>query len=197
MGKKHAFLLVTCAMLVTSPAVATTPVPSPSPTQTVVSICAPIATGIPQKVPEPKCPQDMRTLGRGPVVHGTTRPKAIHPHLKSRFLTAQTAAANLGFKISVHSGWRSWETQSRLYQNALTKYKSPKVASRWVLPPDKSMHVWGVALDLHFDNAAAQNWFRWNSNHFGLCRTYKNEWWHFEPVISPGDKCPPMQPFAK
>jgi LAS superfamily LD-carboxypeptidase LdcB len=121
----------------------------------------------------------------------------MHPHLKNRFLAAQIAAHKLGFRLSVRSGWRSWQTQSRLYQNALTKYKSVRVANRWVLPPEKSMHVWGVAIDIHFGSPAARNWFRWNSSHFGLCRTYQNEWWHFEPVISPGQKCPAMQPFAK
>ncbi|MCX6404856.1 MAG: D-alanyl-D-alanine carboxypeptidase family protein [Actinobacteria bacterium] len=197
MGKKHTFLLCLCPILVASPALANTPTPSPSPSLVTISLCAPIATGIPQKVLESKCPEGTRTLGRGPVIHGTARPKGLHPHLRNRFLSAQSAAQNLGFKISVHSGWRSWQTQARLYQNALTKYKSARVASRWVLPPEKSMHVWGVALDVQFGSAAAQNWFRWNSNHFGLCRTYKNEWWHYEPVISPGGKCPPMQPFAR
>jgi len=197
MGTKYTFLLSLCAILVGSPALANTPAPSASPNDTAVSICAPITTGIPQKVPEIKCPAGMRTLGRGRILHGSVRPSAIHPHLRSRFLAAQTTAANLGFKISVRSGWRSWETQSRLYQNALAKYGAARIASRWVLPPEKSMHVWGVALDVQFGSTAAQNWFRWNSNHFGLCRPYKNEWWHYEPVISPGDKCPPMQPFAK
>lgn len=139
----------------------------------------------------------MYTLGRGPVLHGDQRPKVIHPHLKNRFLAAQTAAKNLGFNISVRSGWRSWNTQATLYRAALAKYKSERVARRWVLPPERSMHVWGVAIDVQFATPAAKNWFRWNSPHFGLCRTYKNEWWHFEPVISPGAKCPAMQPYAQ
>jgi len=197
MAIKRALLFSMCGMLMASPALAIPVSPSPSPTQPPVSVCAPITTGIPQKVQEPNCPRDMRTLGRGPLVHGTERTKGIHPHLLNRFLSAQTAARNLGFTVRIHSGWRSWDTQALLYENALVKYKSASVASRWVLPPEKSMHVWGVALDLHFGSSKAQNWFRWNSNHFGLCRTYQNEWWHYEPVISPGEKCPPMQPFAK
>ena len=197
MVNKHAILLGMCVIFVASPALATTASPTPSPEGEIISICAPKTTGIPEKIHEAKCPLDMLTLGRGPVVHTTERPKVMHPHLKNRFLAAQTAAKNLGFKLSVRSGWRSWQTQSHLYQNALIEYKSARVAIRWVLPPEKSMHVWGVALDIHFASPAAKNWFRWNSNHFGLCRTYQNEWWHFEPVISPGQKCPAMQPFAK
>jgi len=201
MVKKSAFLLGICAILVASPSwassVSPSASPSPSPSAIAISLCAPISTGIPRKIEAPKCPHGTRTLGLGPVVHAATRPQAIHPHLRNRYLAAQTVGKDLGYKISVRSGWRSWETQARLYQNALTKYKSAQIASRWVLPPQKSMHVWGVALDIQFGSSKAKTWFRWHSNRFGLCRTYQNEWWHYEPIISPGEKCPAMKPYAR
>ena len=119
-----------------------------------------------------------------------------YPQLRSRFIAARTVARDLGFRISIRSGWRSWSVQQSMYERALSQYGDPKIASRWVLPPDKSMHVWGVAIDVHFASPQARNWFRWNSNRFGLCRIYQNEWWHYEPTISPGAKCAPLKPFA-
>ena len=199
MVKKSTFIFATM-FLVSAPstfAATVSPTPSPSPSALTISICAPISTGIPQKIQTSHCPSGMYTLGRGPVLHSLQRPHGMHPHLKNRFLSAQRAGKNLGFNISIRSGWRSWNTQGKLYRAALIKYKSERVAQHWVLPPERSMHVWGVAIDIHFATTAARTWFKWNSAHFGLCRTYKNEWWHFEPVISPGDKCPAMQPFAK
>lgn len=31
------------------------------------------------------------------------------------------------------------------------------------------------------------------SEEFGLCRTYENEWWHFEVTGDIGDPCPEMK----
>ena len=201
MFKKLSCLLSILSILICAPAWANssspTPSPSPSASNSAFSFCAPFSTGIPQKVKAPKCPRSMRALGQGPIIHGTKRPGALDPTMRNRFLAAQTAGLALGHKISVRSGWRSWSTQDRLYQNALIKYGSARIASRWVLPPEKSMHVWGLALDIQFASPEAKTWFRWHSNRFGLCRTYENEWWHFEPVVAPGKKCPALKPFAK
>ena len=194
---KIAILLGMCGILIAPPTLATTSSPSPAPSELKFAICAPISTGIPEKIAAEQCPKQMRPLGLGPIVHAKTRPKFLNPNLKNRFLSAQTAAHALGFEVSVRSGWRSWNTQAQLYQKALREYKNARIARRWVLPPERSMHVWGVALDVHFGSPKAKTWFRWHSNKFGLCRTYQNEWWHYEPVISPGEKCPAMKPFAK
>ncbi|NBU32585.1 MAG: hypothetical protein EBS36_05400 [Actinobacteria bacterium] len=198
---KRNFLLIamTFCLIATAPVSAQTPSPTPSPSGPVSAplVCAPIATGIPEKVSEVKCPKGTLNLGRGPIKHGDQRPAKINQMLRNRFVAARTAAKQLGHSIGIRSGWRSWDTQEQMYQKALRQYKDPKIASRWVLPPEKSMHVWGVAIDVHFSSPQAKTWFRWNSDTFGLCRTYKNEWWHFEPIIAPGEKCPPMKPFAK
>lgn len=197
MGKRIAYFLSFSMFLSASPSFADSVTPSPSASPITISICAPINTGIPQKVNLAKCPHGMLALGTTAIVHGADRPTSINRQLRNRFVSARTAAAHLGLTIGIHSGWRSWDTQARLYQNALAKYKTARLASRWVLPPEKSMHVWGLAVDVQFGNFAAKKWFRENSYKYGICRRYKNEWWHYEPVIAPGDKCPAMKPFAK
>jgi LAS superfamily LD-carboxypeptidase LdcB len=71
----------------------------------------------------------------------------------------------------------------------------------WVLPPKKSNHPWGLAIDINYkvggekgEKAAA--WLEKNGYKYGLCRRYVNEWWHFEPLVAPGQKCPKMEPYA-
>ena len=179
-------------------ALAQSPSPSPSGSALVQYqlVCAPIKTGIPEKTQEPQCPKGKLDLGRGPILHSGKRPSQLHPLLRNRFIAARTVARDLGYRLSIRSGWRSWEVQQAMYQRALSQYGNAETASRWVLPPEKSMHVWGVAVDVQFSSVEARNWFRWNSARFGLCRIYKNEWWHYEPTISPGGKCAPLKPFA-
>jgi hypothetical protein len=35
-------------------------------------------------------------------------------------------------------------------------------------------------------------WLEVNGYKFGLCRVYENEWWHFEPLVAPGQQCPAL-----
>jgi hypothetical protein len=46
------------------------------------------------------------------------------------------------------------------------------------------------------DEPVAAGWLEINGAKFGLCRVFENEWWHFEPVIAPGWKCPALVPDA-
>ena len=71
-------------------------------------------------------------------------------------------------------------------------------ASKWVLPPKKSNHPWGIAIDVNYGKGsrAATKWLERNGYKFGLCRRYKNEWWHFEPLVGPGQNCPAMENYA-
>lgn len=67
-------------------------------------------------------------------------------------------------------------------------------ARRWVLPPDDSTHVTGRAIDVGPRAGAA--WLQTNGVRWGLCRTFDNEWWHFELVAVPGTRCPRPAPDA-
>jgi LAS superfamily LD-carboxypeptidase LdcB len=108
---------------------------------------------------------------------------------------AIAAAAADGVDLHITSGWRSRDEQERLYEQAVRKYGSPAAARRWVLPPEESAHVKGEAVDVGPRSGA--QWLEDNGVHFGLCRRYDNEWWHFELLAAPvGSVCPPRQPYA-
>ena len=84
-----------------------------------------------------------------------------------------------------------------LFAQAVKKYGSEKEASKWVAPPLISHHPWGTALDVNYpDEPVGAGWLEVHGWKFGLCRVFKNEWWHFEPVIAPGWKCPALVPDA-
>lgn len=122
-------------------------------------------------------------------------PGAIDPSLSRAIGKAQTAAQAAGVDLQVTSGFRSAATQQRLYDQAIAKYGSPQTARHWVLPPAESAHVRGLAVDVGPPAAAA--WLDTHGVHFGLCRRYVNESWHFErlaPAI--GQQCPAMEPYA-
>lgn len=113
----------------------------------------------------------------------------LDPELLRRFEAAAAAARRAGVPLSLTSGWRSAAEQEQIIQRDITAYGSVTEAHRWVLPPDKSAHVQGEAIDVGPASGAA--WLATNGARFGLCRTYANEAWHFEPVIAPGGTCPP------
>ena len=107
-------------------------------------------------------------------VPGVTR---LAPALLGALRRAATDAAGEGVAFVLDSGWRSTAHQAQLLQAAVAKYGSEAEASRWVAPPDRSAHVSGDAVDL---GSAASAWLRENGAHYGLCRIYANEPWHFE-----------------
>jgi hypothetical protein len=136
-------------------------------------------------------------LGETELTEGTQRPPDINPQLLARFLSAQAAAKEKGITLSIDSGFRTQETQSYLFQNAIKKYKTADEAMKWVLPGDLSRHPWGLALDVNLNHdKSGASWLEANGATYGLCRVYENEWWHFEPLTAPGGICPPLLPDA-
>jgi len=139
------------------------------------------------------CLAPEESLGTAPIVHSEIRPTGLDRTFEIRFLAAQAAAKLAGFNIRITSGFRSQQLQERLFNNAVKKYGSENEASKWVLPKDVSHHPWGIAIDVNYPgDRKAVKWLEDNGSSFGLCRVYLNEWWHFEPVIAPGEPCPPM-----
>ncbi|WP_448631731.1 M15 family metallopeptidase [Cellulomonas soli] len=95
-------------------------------------------------------------------------------------------------ELRVTSGWRSADEQRQVVRDTITRYGSEQEAHRWVLPPEHSAHVQGLAVDVGPTEGAY--WLDEHGAQFGLCRTYDNEVWHFEPVIDPGGTCPARHP---
>lgn len=125
--------------------------------------------------------------GEGPTSGATAT--GLDPELLRRFETARTAARADGVTLTLTSGWRSAAEQERIIAAGVARYGSVAEARRWVLPPDTSAHVQGEAIDV--GPASGATWLGLHGSRFGLCRTYANEPWHFEPAIAPGGTCPP------
>ena len=124
---------------------------------------------------------------------GTTAAGAQPDAPNTHAPTGPREAATLdGVTINIVSGHRSPAAQQILFDQAIAKYGSPEAASQWVLPPDKSQHVTGGAVDV--GPYAAAKWLSANGVKFGLCQRYANEYWHFE-VLAPatGQKCPALE----
>ncbi|WPF83131.1 M15 family metallopeptidase [Sanguibacter sp. 4.1] len=114
----------------------------------------------------------------------------LDPELERRFALAVEAAAADGVTLTLTSGWRSAEDQAALVESAVERYGSLEEARRWVLPPGRSAHVAGRAIDVGPTDGAL--WLEQHGADLGLCRVYANELWHFEPVIEPGGACPAL-----
>ena len=143
------------------------------------------------------CEKTELSLGAGAISRSLIRPTEIDQQLLTRFKAAQAAAKKDGQVIYVVSGFRSLSRQKTLFANAVRKYGSAAQASKWVAPPLISHHPWGVAIDVNYpDEPVGAGWLEIHGSKFGLCRVFENEWWHFEPVIAPGWKCPALVPDA-
>ena len=118
--------------------------------------------------------------------------------LKTELAVAYTVAARdahgAGVPLRINSGKRSRAEQAALWREGVATYGSAAAARRWVLPPNESTHVTGEAVDVAPRAGAA--WLQRNGYRYGLCRSFDNEWWHFELSTFPGTGCPPRIPDA-
>lgn len=120
--------------------------------------------------------------------------EGLDPPLALAYTLAEQQAHAEGVPLSITSGYRTPQQQEWLWRDGLATYGSPEETRRWVLPPEESTHVSGHAVDVG-PQVGAQ-WLETNGNRWGLCRTFDNEWWHFELVTAPGTPCPPRVPDA-
>ena len=99
-------------------------------------------------------------------------------------------ARSQGIDLGVGSGYRSYEKQKRLWEQALKKYGSPEKARKWVAPPGGSFHNKGLAVDLNANgqflgkdaNSKATEWAHANAKKYGLHFRMGHEPWHIEPI---------------
>lgn len=110
--------------------------------------------------------------------------------LRSAWARASQDAQAEGFTLRITSGYRTFNQQQSLWQEAIKRYGSPERAAAWVLPPAKSQHVQGIAVDV--DHATAQ-WLNIHGARYKLCQSYLNEWWHFAYRSDAGRTCPVPQ----
>ena len=105
-------------------------------------------------------------------------PTGLNPGLVDAFERAQAEAADAGHQLTITSGFRTADEQAAMLDAEVAKRGSLAEAERWVFPPDKSMHVQGLAIDV--GDGPAADWLADEGARFGLCRTLAWEWWHFE-----------------
>ena len=123
---------------------------------------------------------DVSNTGGPAPASSTTGPAATGPvpGLLEAFRRAQTAAAVAGQQLTITSGFRTAEEQAALLDAEVAERGSLEEALWWVFPPDRSMHVQGLAIDV--GDGPAADWLAREGARFGLCRTLAWEWWHFE-----------------
>lgn len=163
-----------------------------------MNICANKETGELRVISISMCEKEELALGYSLLKKGNVRPAQMNSFFANRIKLAQLMAAKNGHDLQITSGWRSLEYQQKLYSRALIKNGSVIEAQKWVLPAVYSMHPWGLAVDINYGVGKKEGaaWLEANGFKFGLCRRYENEWWHFEPLVKPGIKCPALEPYA-
>lgn len=87
------------------------------------------------------------------------------------------AAKTAGVTLCLNDGKRSRAQQQAQFDSYVKEY-GEEVAKQLVLPPDKSAHVIGMAVDVQ--PPAGYQWLQATAGSLGFCRIYDNEPWHFE-----------------
>ncbi|MFF5985502.1 D-alanyl-D-alanine carboxypeptidase family protein [Prauserella flavalba] len=122
-------------------------------------------------------------------------PRGLRPDVLAAWHRLRTEADQQGVRLCLNDGKRSASQQRREFTDAVKRFGTEELAARYVLPPEKSMHVRGTAVDVQ--PHASAGWVERNGHALGWCRRYENEYWHFEysrSYVTSG--CPAMLPSA-
>ena len=181
---------VTQAVQLTDPS----PTVQPGSTLPIIDYCARKSNGVVRSITEGLCTRNELSLGAGPITKAAKRPVKLRAKMSNRVKAAQAAGKKKGYVLRITSGWRSLSTQKYLFNRSI---KNNGRNQKWVLPPELSNHPWGLAVDINYKSGkkAGAKWLEKNGYKWGLCRAYKNEWWHFEPLTTPGKPCPAPIPY--
>ena len=177
--------IVALALLVLA-AAASAVVAVPLAVETVAGRSKPVLADVPGPETGPVCPVDARYVDEAP--------DGLRPDVLTAWRQLRTAAEKDGVRMCVHDGKRSNAQQQAEFDEAVEKFGTPELAANYVLPPEKSNHVKGVAVDVQ-PHAAAE-WVTENGQAHGWCRRYENEYWHFEYDPAYAHGCPDLLPDA-
>ena len=110
--------------------------------------------------------------------------KRVQPHYEEMY----NAAKAEGILLTPYSGYRSYETQTRLHKNKVNSYMSQgysyneaeKMATRWSMLPGCSEHNFGVAMDIcntndDFNLTEQYAWLVKHAAEYGFIERYKGE----------------------
>ncbi|SDN17234.1 D-alanyl-D-alanine carboxypeptidase family protein [Allokutzneria albata] len=120
--------------------------------------------------------------------------KGMKPAAALAWAKAKEEAASQGVTLCAHDAKRTAAQQKAEFDAALKRYNGDRrLAERYVLPPAKSLHVVGLAVDVQPRASAA--WLERTAGALGWCRRYANEPWHFEYNKDYADSgCPALKP---
>lgn len=142
---------------------------------------------------EPAMPLAPASAAALPAPPQDTGSAGLDAELAARFAAAQQAATADGIELRLVSGARTAEEQQALVDQAVDEHGVPE-AYRWVLPPEASAHVTGLAIDV--GPTEGTYWLVEHGLEHGLCQTYANEVWHFEKLPDGATACPEQHPDA-
>ncbi|RJQ79726.1 peptidase M15 [Pseudonocardiaceae bacterium YIM PH 21723] len=118
----------------------------------------------------------------------------LDPAAAKAWADAVATAKGQGVTLCLNDGKRSAAQQLAEFQEQVQKYGRAQ-AERQVLPPEKSMHVKGLAVDVQ--SRAGMAWLENTEGALGWCRMYDNEPWHFEYRAEyRSEGCPARKPSA-
>lgn len=104
-------------------------------------------------------------------------PTGLRSDVVAGWRAIEKAANADGVIVCLNDGKRSTAQQQAQYDEYVKRYGA-EAADQLVLPPDKSAHVTGNAIDVQ--PQPAYRWLQATKGRLGFCRIYDNEPWHFE-----------------
>lgn len=173
----------------------TPPPPVTTPVEVVTVPAAPPQGGnTPGPQPEPKKDQNGKPIcAADPSYFDKSVDGLKKPAEEAWKHVRKVAWEQAGLTLCVHDAKRSAAAQQAEFDAAVARHGSVAKARQYVLPPGKSLHVQGLAVDVQPRASAA--WLERTRGEFGWCRRYANEPWHFE--FDPGYRtggCPELLP---
>ncbi|MFC4852309.1 D-alanyl-D-alanine carboxypeptidase family protein [Actinophytocola glycyrrhizae] len=146
----------------------------------------PVIEDVPGPDTGPVCPVDERYVDE--------EPAGLRDDVLAAWRALRSAAQESGVPLCLNDGKRSAGQQRAEFDEAVRRFGTPELAANYVLPPERSNHVKGFAVDVQ--PWAAAEWVAANGGVHGWCRRYENEYWHFEYDPAHPQGCPAMLPDA-
>lgn len=106
----------------------------------------------------------------------STYSPGINPTAYNAYIALKNAASAAGFSMPLISGYRSYQTQTNLYNNYVAQY-GESIANTFSAKPGHSEHQTGLAFDVgsidnNYGNTPAGTWLAQNAHKFGFIIRY-------------------------
>lgn len=106
----------------------------------------------------------------------STYSPGINPTAYNAYIALKNAASAAGFSMPLISGYRSYQTQTNLYNNYVAQY-GESIANTFSAKPGQSEHQTGLAFDVgsidnNYGNTSAGIWLAQNAHKFGFIIRY-------------------------